>query len=425
MTAATDHTSKHLLKYYNVFAFYSSLIVWFGLHWVLTETFWAQSFFASVLLLGNTYSFLHLQSLSDRGSFQQSLFFLFQTFCFVGMSLELHNIAPMYFVFFPCSIMTLVPENKEHKKKGVALLFIALGGYFVTASLFDNLALGTLNEINGVIFMAFGFNALGTLYYMATKEHRSFWSRLLSDREVEEVKSKKDRLFYHDVINQTHGINLFLGNKRVEGKGLMHEEVMVISKEIHILQSLIKDHFDLQHKNLTNKFSSLASFQEFKESLEALVSTYLGEHQVKYTINYAGDLVNTLDGPDICRVHFSSFFRIITNLVKNIAENNSEFASFLFDYDKDGLKILVQNRINQDKSKEEYYLQKLRNVIMFPERNENSKIVSGVGLESISYLCDQLGGSVTFAVENDMWITEVFLPVDESVEEKRQEFKVA
>ena len=64
----------------------------------------------------------------------------------------------------------------------------------------------------------------------------------------------KDRLFFHDVVNQTHGLLLFLMHKEVNKEGLEFEEVQMIEKEIRTLQSLLQDHYNFKHKNLVKTY---------------------------------------------------------------------------------------------------------------------------------------------------------------------------
>jgi hypothetical protein len=61
----------------------------------------------------------------------------------------------------------------------------------------------------------------------------------------------KEKLFFHDIINQTHGLLLFFGQKELSQESIEGHELKMLASEIKTLQSLIRDHYNFRHKNLS------------------------------------------------------------------------------------------------------------------------------------------------------------------------------
>ena len=193
---------------------------------------------------------------------------------------------------------------------------------------------------------------------------------------------KKDRLFFHDIINQTHGIQLFLKHKISSNCVIEIEDAKLISKEINILQTLIRDHFNLEHKDLGN-ISEYVQFQDTKKVLDGMLSTYLSG--IELACDYSGLEYS-------CELHTTSFYRIMTNLLKNISESKSTKVKLSFIVSELGLQIFAENQIQF-----------------------GPKHGSGVGLESTRKLCIDNGGTFEFKIIDEFWISEVFLPTKKVV----------
>jgi hypothetical protein len=94
-----------------------------------------------------------------------------------------------------------------------------------------------------------------------------------------EVHDLKERLFFHDLINHTHGLVLFLHQKELSNESINSQEVMKISNEIKTLQSLVRDHFAYKHKNLIQTFDWVP-FSYAKLAFNNLSQTYLNNKKV-------------------------------------------------------------------------------------------------------------------------------------------------
>lgn len=214
----------------------------------------------------------------------------------------------------------------------------------------------------------------------------------------------KERLFFHDIINQTHGLLLYFSQKEMSDESLCPEEVKMIASEIKTLQSLIRDHFNYKHKNLGQTYDWVP-FSYLQFSFSYLKMTYLSDKDV--TISFKNDGAGELE-----EVYYPAFYRIMNNLIKNIAESKSQKVEFLFHLQRQGLFIETKNSMNSgmEKSVPDH----LSRVIL----SESSPQIMGLGLESIHHLASENGGDFTFEIIDGQWINRIFLPVRASKLEK-------
>lgn len=194
------------------------------------------------------------------------------------------------------------------------------------------------------------------------------------------------QLFFHDLMNQIHGLSLFLEHKASKEEVIDPRETHQVLAELEIIQQQVQDYFQLEHRNFLAR-SEYRTFYEIKTELVNVIRHYLPNLE-KANIEFSGQGKN--EGSAYL-VHSSYFFRIITNIAKNIAENGAGEATFLFDYQPEGLTIRVQNRRN-----------------VFTE--EQKANVGGVGLKSMEYLAEGLGGRFSAQAQGPYWITTCFLP---------------
>ena len=68
---------------------------------------------------------------------------------------------------------------------------------------------------------------------------------LLKTEDQDEI----NKLFFHDLVNKTHGMKLFLKNRIEQKKGMSEGDLKELVNEVESLQLLIKDHFKEHHKN--------------------------------------------------------------------------------------------------------------------------------------------------------------------------------
>jgi hypothetical protein len=209
----------------------------------------------------------------------------------------------------------------------------------------------------------------------------------------------KERLFFHDIINQTHGLLLFLGHKEMLGEGIDKEEVQMMEKEIKTLQSLIRDHYNYKHKNLIQTYDWVP-FSYAKLAFNNLTHTYLENVQVYATFNMKGEDVSE----DL--IYYPSFYRIMNNLIKNIAESKCTKVDFSFTMGSDGLFIESKNKLHMTMAGNSS--EHLARVIL----DEKTPLMKNLGLESIHHLVQELGGSFKFEILENNWVNHLYLPTE-------------
>lgn len=210
---------------------------------------------------------------------------------------------------------------------------------------------------------------------------------------------KRERLFFHDIINQTHGLILFLGQKRSTKKKIEISEIEDLEKEVRTLQSLIKDHFHFKHKNLPNAMD-IVPFSVAQVALMNLIETYLDKKSVQVFIHQKGYLApeQSINVKENALVNFPIFYRIMNNLIKNMAEAKSQEVHFVFDFDQKGFHIETRNSINS----------KLQAERIVDEKSQDKN--EGLGLESIHFLSNASGGHFEFEIEKNFWVNRITLP---------------
>ncbi|MBC7712028.1 MAG: sensor histidine kinase [Rhizobacter sp.] len=229
----------------------------------------------------------------------------------------------------------------------------------------------------------------------------SFKKKLIPDSETHEVHDLKERLFFHDIINHTHGLVLFLNQKEIQKDNINQEEIKMISSEIKTLQSLIRDHFDFKHKNLVQTFDWVP-FSYAKLAFDNLSQTYLMDKKVttSFDIRENENLV-----------YYPSFYRILNNLIKNISESHSTHVEFAFKISDSGIELVTKNemKVKNEKNLPEH----LSRVIL----NEQKKI-HGLGLESVYHLAEENGGTFSFEINDSVWTNRLFLPTSKIKSDK-------
>ena len=230
----------------------------------------------------------------------------------------------------------------------------------------------------------------------------------LDDRE------KKERLFFHDIINQTHGLILFFNQKQCTNKTISVEEIHSLEKEVRTLQSLIKDHFHFKHKNLQLTYDWVP-FDIAEAAVRSLLQTYLPTESVETTFSTSFlEKENSL-------VYFPIFYRIMNNLIKNMAEVKTDQVHLYFKYSEAGLLIETKNKNNSNHSFEE-----LTDRINQEKPFDNlSPVDEALGLESIYHLSMASGGSFEFEIKDGHWINRIFLTGPEKVNQQNMTKKAA
>lgn len=207
-------------------------------------------------------------------------------------------------------------------------------------------------------------------------------------------KNKKERHFFHDVVNQTHSLNLFLSHKLEKKELLSIEDIQMMKDEIEIMQALIVDHFELKHKNVET-YDEYDELIKVEGTINSLCGSYLDDSEI--SILGAGKLMIPLF------IDLPKFHRIFTNLIKNIAEANASWIKIEFTVDSNLLKI------------------KVKNDFVAQDRTIDSDVVSGVGLESVHLLVEELEGSFSSFVDESekVWHCFTTIPIHDQKSYKK------
>ena len=142
------------------------------------------------------------------------------------------------------------------------------------------------------------------------------------------------------------------------------------------------------HKNLMpdeNLKNREGQFQKIKSALEKLISIYHPKEGAQIALAFSGEEGGVLD--------FVPLYRILNNIVKNMAEAQITDAQFQIDFSAAGLCITTQNQMTD------------KNTI---KQNE------GLGLLSIAALASEVGGIFQYEIHGDLWVNHLFLPYKNS-----------
>lgn len=222
-----------------------------------------------------------------------------------------------------------------------------------------------------------------------------------------ERQSPRDSLFFHDMINSTHGLILFLSNriKNYEQQHINRHEMKSLLDEVKTIQSLLKDHFSYQHKNLDNQ-QELIPIKEAINKSVSMIKNYLPMDK-----NESRFIMKGLDEARNSYIYYPSFYRILNNIVKNISDNKSESVEFIFVVTESDMEITIRNSIyhlNKSKNQLSENLSRIiREEASPPQDHENN----GLGLQSIMNLCHEQGGHFRFYIEEGNWVSKVYLPL--------------
>ncbi|MFA6239197.1 MAG: GHKL domain-containing protein [Bacteriovorax sp.] len=243
------------------------------------------------------------------------------------------------------------------------------------------------------------------MFWFNKKDH-------IQNQTVDE--DRRERLFFHDIINQTHGLLLFFSQRQSMKKGIKADEVAMLEAEVRTLQSLIKDHFQFKHKNLSSTYDWVP-FSIAELALKGLIQTYLPAQNVQTFIHLKGHLSYdvSLEQRENTLIYFPFFYRIMNNLIKNMAEAKSDEVHFIFDYGNAGFVIETRNKFN-GKEDLKGISDKLSQIIL-----DEKPAGNGLGMESIHHLAQECGGVFDFEISNDIWINRITLPKAEQTERKK------
>lgn len=197
------------------------------------------------------------------------------------------------------------------------------------------------------------------------------------------TKKTKEELFFHDIINLTHGIILFLDQKETKKELIDSSETKLLLQEVKSLQSLIQDHFNLKHKNLV-QIDEYVPLESIKKIFENLRETYLKNKKIVVTFK------NEAKKDEL--FYYPHLYRIMNNIIKNIAESSVGEISFDFKIDQAGLFLETKNQI-----------------LEWSDRGRS--LSEKIGLKAIEHLIKENGGTYKFYTSDNLWINQLFFPI--------------
>ena len=210
---------------------------------------------------------------------------------------------------------------------------------------------------------------------------------------LKKTNQSKESMFFHDLVNLTHGLILFLDQRKQTKKNIDVDEIDILEQEVRSLQSLIKDHFQFSHKNLESTYEWV-NFSIAEQCLSYLLKTYFPNQSVKTYIKLKGSLSYEccIEERESVLIYYPTFYRIMNNVIKNMAEARSSQLTFIFDYQQFGLVIETSNDFLSDCN------------------NRLIAQVSGIGLGSIASLVEEAGGSLHTDIKNGLWTNRILIP---------------
>lgn len=399
------------------------------------------AFFPFVFVVGH-YAFLnYIMTLESFGVWPQwqrrsyPTLFLFQILCLMGLSFHLEIFDVLYLGVVPCLAAALhyvTPAENSQKKAWAKLSQL---GLITLLSLVFLQSLrqgpGSLIEREGLVLLTF-MSWVGILFY-GVQHYLSFRGALRfegpSDRqERANLTDERDRFFYHDMINQTHGLLLFLKQQREYSKSITPEDQSLIIQEVETMQNLLSDHFKLGHKNIKSE-DEFKSFDQVKASIFALINHYFLSQEVSTHLFFKGliDESRPLSKRLECLVHFPVFYRIMSNLIKNAYEHKVQEVDIVFDYQENGLTVTMRNPLHTQANKDTPLEQTLSHLILHDGGHNSSseKKKQGIGLESVAALSESLGGNFHCSIEEGHWVNKVYLPVSKDTSCSKDERQAA
>ena len=234
---------------------------------------------------------------------------------------------------------------------------------------------------------------VGTIF---VEEFFDYFPTFLNDHQDVKIKDNdSSKLFFHDVINKTHGMKLYLRNQKDQKKEIDIKGIEDLLNEVESLQLLFKDHFREGHKNL----ELLDDYVEVKKAIEGakrLLVYFVPECQngkfLEGVVSLSSHFLKNKKEKNL--IHYASFYRIFGNLMKNISDHGGRDISVYFGMKEGFFHIVVENNLNKKQA----------------DSSEKS-IETSFGLRSIEKNCLEQEGRFKFSKRDTVWKSEIWLPL--------------
>jgi len=408
---------------YKLSSFICAAILWPAFYYY-EDNFFSHAHFITAFFLGNAYFYFATPQLTKylKVTGQLPWYFVFQVVSIIGISYA-HQVNDfIYMAFIPVLMamyyFTVVQENKESIKQNKSVFIYT--AIFCGLLIFESFKKGDIFSYGEMMaLIGFGVWSFCTAYWgfeLYFQGKKNLVSRLLSTKEQSLTSSRFDRMFFHDVINHTHALLLYLRSKKND-EVIDAQDIQNLVSEIKLLQDNLQQHFGFIHKDL-NKNKMHVPFQLAMGRVYNLIDAYFPDHdQVAVSLKGLLGPHQSFESTRKCTVDLISFHRIMTNILKNAYEAGSDKIDCLFDYREDGLHVRIVNNMNNLKREKMNLEKDLGQVILAFDKKSSDHI----GLESINQICQEIGGSFEFSIQDAHWISEFFMPSEKQYYESRDD----
>lgn len=337
------------LDHYFYLTFTVSVLLWAFEFWA-NEDFFYKGFFTSLFLVGS-FQIWALIGSQQKDSIFFPLIFLFQAICLLGSSFEFRQSFPFFLSLVPLLAGLYFLQKKSSK---ILILSSFVLSIFVLK----------------MIYKYVPFNFQESLAFFITLSWISGVLLFFSDEKLEKIKEK---FLFHDLLNHTHGISLFLENR--QKKGLTPTETISLSRELESFQNILEEHF----KKTPHDEKNIIKISEVLNHVKSLGEQFLNgiNCEIKTNGTFEED-----------QIYFNEFFRAMGNIFKNVADSHSSFCEIIIENQANGISIIVKNR----------YSQKFK------------RQGSGFGLKSTQELLEKIGGIFCFYSQDGLWVSRIYIP---------------
>lgn len=349
-------------------------------------------------------------------SYYLPLFFISQLFCLWGQLYENSNWHYSFLAIFPTwaagYFMHYMGRGNIWEIRKKSLLFI-LCNSLLFASIYKSSILKIVSTgIDNLLIAEVIFIMLSPFIcfdFLLRRKRISGIKKIKNARSQKNPHYKND-LFFHDIINHTHGLCLYLESVKLESKGLANDEIVSLLSEVQIMQTLLQDHFKRQHKNLKHTYK-MVTFDFSLKSLHLLINHYFNKLETSIKVDFGPSIAKT-DSQKVL-LYFPKFYRIMNNLIKNIYEEKSKSLELYFELSQGFLILKISNELSQSMSKSDDLADALSKAILACEGDIKSKHDHlSLGLESIADSLASMGGEFDFKLEDGKWQGVIYFPIE-------------
>ncbi len=235
------------------------------------------------------------------------------------------------------------------------------------------------------------------------------------------VKARRDslvdRYFIHDLKNHIHGIELFLEHKRDLHQALNLVEMEKLQHEFKQMKELINRHYQAE------SVPSVINLVEAKRLVKCNLEKFMSKSQFKLSLK-----IEPLIFPRHKGLESASFLRIITNLIKNMAESGKQQIQVKMKV-TDCLEMEFRNDLMTSVNSRDEVTERINLLVLeLSDKNGQKKKAqdhSQLGLRSIDHLVKMSGGTFDFCVEGGEWVAKVSLPLLDILVSQKEDQKLS